>query len=132
MKMIINISVYICIFLPSISWAGLYSPLMNDFLEKNFDINEVRFGKFPGHYLDRIAGKLIHRKFMSENLFSFFKIGHDHGRPNRTGNPYQYEFWYVERIFGTRFAGTVRCTDYRSGFLSVRYLIWILVWTRSR
>ena len=37
----INTSVYICIFLPSISWAGLYSPLMNDFLEKNFDINEV-------------------------------------------------------------------------------------------
>ena len=41
MKMMINTSVYICIFLPSISWAGLYSPLMNDFLEKNFDINEV-------------------------------------------------------------------------------------------
>ena len=41
LDMIINISVYICIFLPSISWAGLYSPLMNDFLEKNFDINEV-------------------------------------------------------------------------------------------
>lgn len=42
----INTSVYICIFLPSISWAGLYSPLMNDFLEKNFDINEVLIKMF--------------------------------------------------------------------------------------
>ena len=72
-------------------------------------------------------------------------------RPYRTENLYQYVFWYVERIFGTRFAGTVRGTDFRGayknstpyggplmillrlyrddfrfGFLSVRYLIRIL------
>ena len=49
----------------------------------------------------------------------------DHGRPFRSENPYQFEFWYVERIFGTRFAGTVGGTDFRSGFhcwrLAVRH-----------
>ena len=54
-----------------------------------------------------------------------------HGRPFRSENPYQFEFWYVERIFGTRFAGTVRGTDFRSGFLSVRYVVRILVRART-
>ena len=54
-----------------------------------------------------------------------------HGRPYRTENPYRYGFWYVVRIFGTRFNGPVRGTDFRYGFLSVRYVVRILVRTRT-
>ena len=54
-----------------------------------------------------------------------------HGRPDRTENPDRSGFWYVVRIFGPRLVGPVRGPDFRSGFLSVRYVVRSLVRTRT-
>ena len=50
-----------------------------------------------------------------------------HERQYRTENPNRYGFWYVVRIFGTRFNGTVRGTDFRYGFF--RYGTWYGFWS---
>ena len=112
MKMMINTSVYICIFLPSISWAGLYSPLMNDFLEKNFDINEVlikiQFGSKCQLWIARekndsqIKAQLLNRLWVGDTDLKS-KIRIFNFRTNLNDHPLSFktvEFWIVSQIFG--------------------------------
>ena len=51
----------------------------------------------------------------------------DHGRPYRTKNPNRYGIWYVVRIFGPRFHGPVRGTDFGPDSNLVRYVVRISV-----